>query len=95
MDVLNYNPCIVITNAGREWFKQSFWGLGTGQWGATNNGDNIMLIYLVPIYIPVRFFGSDYILVPPQSRRPTTAPRSIPRVRYINRFINLPADQQT
>ncbi len=60
---------------------------------ARNDGDNNMLMY-PNTNIPVRFFGSDFILVPPQSRRPTIAPRSIPRVRYINRFINLPADQQ-
>ena len=43
-----------------------------------NNGDNNMLMY-PNTNIPVRFFGSDFILVPPQSRRPTTA---------CSRFIN-------
>jgi hypothetical protein len=46
-----------------------------------NNGDNYMLMY-PNTNIPVRFFSSDFILVPPQSRRPTIAPRSISRVRY-------------
>ena len=46
-----------------------------------NNGDNNMLMY-PNTNIRVRFFGSDFILVPPKSRRPTIAPRSISRVRY-------------
>jgi len=60
---------------------------------ARNNPNGNLLLY-PNTNIPIRFFGSDFILVPPQSRRPTIVPRNLQRTRYINRFIDLPEGQQ-
>ena len=64
------------------------------QYSVARNDGNDNIIMYPNTNIPVRYFGSDFILVPPQSRRPTIVPRSIQRARYINRYINLPANQQ-
>jgi hypothetical protein len=61
--------------------------------GIANNNPNNIPITAGQNNTPFKFYGSDLMLVPPDSTRITINPRTLQRSRYINRYVDLTEDE--